>query len=149
MVSSPCFVTPPLLSLLLHPLAISSLLVEEGCVQKEEEEAGHVRLGEWSLGGRQCIQTHTLTRTQTRSVSVVKQALAPLSCELTGSPLSVCRNAAEKEEFHFWSLWRVRMNENESYRFTLMCDCVHECLVLAAASVTLQNIFYFAVSRQQ
>lgn len=40
----------------------------------------------------------------------MKQVLAAFSAEFPDSLPSISRHAAEKEEFHFWSLWRVRVS---------------------------------------
>lgn len=49
-------------------------------------------------------------RTPACSLSVSQTSAGPIQqqCELPDSLLSISRHAAEKEEFHFWSLRRVR-----------------------------------------
>lgn len=71
--------------------------------------------------GRRGVQTHThafalpLTRARahTRACTQRKRnkCAGPIQqqCELPDSLLSISRHAAEKEEFHFWSLRRVRI----------------------------------------
>lgn len=53
------------------------------------------------------------TRAQTRACTQRKRnkCAGPIQqqCELPDSLLSISRHAAEKEEFHFWSLRRVRI----------------------------------------
>lgn len=94
----------------LIPSLFLPLFVKEACKQGRGR-AQSPGLREWSLDDRHSIQTHSHTRAHTHAQSAqVKQVLAAFSAEFPYSLLFICRHAAEKEEFHFWSLWRVRMN---------------------------------------
>lgn len=101
-----------------HPLAVSLPLAKEACEQRQE--AVHV----WPRLTRQARRTSAHTRlrspshtrrtrahTPVRALSVSETSAGPIQqqCELPDSLLSISRHAAEKEEFHFWSLRRVRI----------------------------------------
>lgn len=97
-----------------HPLAVSLQLAKEVCEQSQE--AVHVcpRLSHGRRGVHRRAHTRTfaLPRTSTKphTLSVSQTSTGPIQQqrELPDSLLSISRHAAEKEEFHFWSLRRVR-----------------------------------------
>lgn len=107
MVSSPHSSPSPFLP---HPLAVSPPICEGG-VQARKRQGTIAGAAGVELRRQESIHTHSHTRAHTHAQSAqVKQVLAAFSAEFPDSLLFISRHAAEKEEFHFWSLWRVRMN---------------------------------------
>lgn len=69
----------------------------------------HKRTHARSLSLSHAQNARALTPVRAPSVSETSAGPIQQQCELPDSLLSISRHAAEKEEFHFWSLRRVRI----------------------------------------